>query len=105
MNGAGYTGERQEIVVTDPMCSVFYVLRLVPQNASAAEALKTTTTAYCAKIDTEGTLWFYNGGSPGFKDAIYYSFAPRLFFNPTLADFDLPAITMPCYNTCLPGYL
>ena len=105
MNGAGYTGERQEIIVTDPMLSIFYVLRLVPQNPVAAEALKTTTTSYSAKIDTEGTLWFYNGGSPGFKNAIFYSFAPRLFFNPTLADFDLPAVTMPCYNTCLPGYL
>lgn len=105
MNGTGKTGERQEVVVVDPIFNQYYVLRFVAQNPLAQSALKTTTTTYSVKIDTEGTVWFYNGGSPGFKDLIFNSWSPALFFNPAVINFDLPAIAMPCYNTCLPGYI
>jgi len=104
-NGQGKTGQHTEIVVTDPMMTYYYVLRFVPQNAAAARALIPTNTTWSAAIDTEGTVWFYNGGSPGFKDIVFNSYSPALFFNPRLIDFDLPSITMPCYNTCLPGYI
>jgi len=100
----GRTGQLQEAIVTDPIFNSYYILRFVPQNPVAAQAMETTNTTWSVMIDTEGTVWFYNGGSPGFTDTIFNSYSPALFFNPRLIDFDLPAVVMPCYNTCMPGY-
>lgn len=102
--GAGVTGQNQEVIVTDPYFKNFVVLRFVPQTSGAEEALVPDNTNWSCKIDTEGTIWFYNGGIGGFKNKVYNSWSPALFFNPRLLDIDLPAVTMPCYNTCLPGY-
>lgn len=103
-NGLGVTGQNQEVIVTDAYFRNFVVMRFVPQNASAEAALIPSATNWSCKIDTEGTVWFYNGGTAGFKNKVYNSWSPNLFFNPRLLDLELPAVTMPCYNTCMPGY-
>lgn len=99
-NYLGPTGQRYEIVVTDETMSNYWLVKLIPEDSTARDALLRGAGQWQFKIDVDGSIYF-NSGDNLDKNAVFYNFAPLLFDFPSVQLSRLPPITLPCFNPCL----
>lgn len=100
-NGAGPTGQRNEVVVMNQDFSAYYLIRFVPMDSGAQVAVTNTSTNWQVQIDTDGIVWF-TPAATSLSGAIYYSYSRSFIGFPTIYNPQFNPIVLPCYNTCSP---
>lgn len=101
-NGAGPTGAEYEFAVTDENCSRYWLLKFVAGDSSTITAFGRGTPSI--KIDGQGNIWFANGHA-GDREKVFLAAVEFMNAWPIVKVANLPPITIPCFNPCLPSDL
>lgn len=98
MNGAGPTGQKWETLVFNSDCTLYYLIKWVPQDANSILQMNSANPHFVA-IDEQGIVWM-TAGAP--ISHLSSSFSPTGFFIPILQAPPLNPFVLPCYSTCSP---
>jgi len=99
-NGAGPTGQRNEVVIIDPSFQKYWLLRFIAQSPSAVTALARATGAWPTKISPDGIL-YWNSGNGADAGSLWYTYSPIPWGFPQFS-YSPGTYRLPCYTTCYP---
>ena len=98
--GTGPTGAQYEFAITDLECKKFWLLKLVPGDAATKAAMDAGGTPQ-VKIDADGNL-FWTNQLVANKNDVFFSGYEHINDWPVYQLANIPPITLPCFNPCLP---
>lgn len=97
--GLGPTGQQNEVVLLEPECRYYYLLKFVAQDATTAAALARLAVTWSVKIAPDGFLYWRSMSGTDDARAFIAAFPSLSIQSPPLLSYDLP-----CYIPCDPIY-